>query len=58
MKKTNYYIETVTDNKDFALYYQVVRRRDEAILYANETLENVFLHCWAMDIKYNDVVLL
>ena len=37
--KTNYKIEAVTDNRDFVLYYNLVRRADDAILAANKNLD-------------------
>lgn len=39
MKKTSYIIEAVTDNRDFVLYFQIVRRADDAILAANENID-------------------
>ena len=39
MKPTTYIIDAVTDNRDFVLYYQIVRRNDNAILAANENLD-------------------
>lgn len=41
MRKTEnpYKIETVSDNG--LTYYQVVRKRDEAILYANNSIDNI-----------------
>lgn len=55
--KTKYYIAPVTDSKDFVLYYQLVRRADEAILYSNESLDNIMLHCWHNSISAADIVL-
>lgn len=39
MKQTAYIIEPVTDNRDFVLYFQIVRRRDDAILASSENLD-------------------
>lgn len=40
MKTSNpYKIEIVTDHG--MIYYQVVRKRDEAILYANNSIDNI-----------------
>lgn len=39
MNKTPYIIDAVTDNRDFILYYQIVRRSDDAILAASENLD-------------------
>lgn len=41
MNKSNnpYKIETISSNS--MMYYQVVRKRDEAILYANSNIDNV-----------------
>lgn len=41
MNKSNnpYKIETISSNS--MMYYQVVRKRDEAILYANSNIDNI-----------------
>ena len=39
MKTTNYIIDAVTDDRDMVLYFQIVRRRDDAILAASENLD-------------------
>lgn len=39
MNTTPYIIEAVTDTRDFVLYYQIVRRRDDAILASCENLD-------------------
>ena len=39
MNKTHYFIEAVTDDRDFVLYYQIVRRRDDAILASGTSLD-------------------
>lgn len=59
---TRYYIDYVI-NKDQigridSCYYQLVRRSDDAILYANEDLDNVFLHCFHAGISAKDIVIL
>ena len=52
-----YQIQAVTDSRDFVLYYQLVRVADDAILYANETLNNVCLECWFRGIGANEVTM-
>lgn len=37
--KNPYKIETISSNS--MMYYQVVRKRDEAILYANSNIDNI-----------------
>lgn len=37
--KNHYKIETISSNS--MMYYQVVRKRDEAILYANSNIDNI-----------------
>ena len=39
MKQTAYIIAPVTDDRDLVLYFQIVRRRDDAILRASENLD-------------------
>lgn len=60
LTKTKFFIEYVYPfdaygNQSF--YYQLVRTKDCAILYANEELTNVQLYCWLNDISKNDVSL-
>lgn len=60
LTKTKYFIEYTypTDaygNQKF--YYQLVRTKDCAILYANKDINNVFIHCWKNDIKKVDVTI-
>ena len=50
------YIYNSTSGINF--YHQLVRRSDDAILYANEKLDNVFLRCWEMGIPQDEVVVL
>lgn len=39
---TPYYVDTVeSDNGQYMLYMQVVRTKDDVILYANSHLENI-----------------
>lgn len=58
--KTKYYIDyiTIKETNGIIAYYQLVRRKDDAILYSNYSLDNVFIHCWKSGISYNDVVVL
>lgn len=54
--ETKYYIDYIYDNPNVSnSYYQLVRRSDNAILYANEKLYNVFYRCWELGITNNDV---
>ena len=50
--KTAYFIEYV-----YPIYFQLVRTKDCAILYANENINNVFIACWKMDISHKDVTI-
>ena len=57
--EAHYVIDYVYDNPGgINFYHQLVRQSDNAILYANENLDNVFLRCWELGIKQNDVVVL
>ena len=40
------YVSGVDSNNQFYSYFVLVRRKDDAYLYANESLTNVELHCW------------
>ena len=58
--KTGYFIEYVCPidaygNQSF--YYQLVRTKDCAILYANEDIKNVLIQCWQRNILYTDVTI-
>ena len=57
---TPYVIDYIYNNTSGINYYyhQLVRRADNAILYANQSLENVFLRCWELGIPCNEVVIL
>lgn len=50
------YIHSNTSGENF--YFQLVRREDEAILYANRDLTNIFARCFEMGINKNDVTIL
>jgi hypothetical protein len=57
MKK--YFIDYIYNNtigENF--YHQLVRRADNAILYANKNLDYVKLHCWELGISTKDVEIL
>lgn len=57
--KTKYYIDYIYDNPSGQnYYYQLVRASDDAILYANEDLKNIFLFCWRNDISCKDITVL
>ena len=58
--KTGYFIEYVCPidaygNQSF--YYQLVRTKDCAILYANEDIKNVLIQCWQRNILHTDVTI-
>ena len=57
---TPYYIDYVINKENgcFDTYYQLVRTKDDAILYASEELDNIFLNCWHRGISKDDVVIL
>ena len=57
--KTKFYIDFVHEkvNGSINCYYQLVRRADEAILYANPDLNNIFLFCFHAGINKEQVVL-
>lgn len=58
--KTPYYIEYVYPVDAYGrqtFYFQLVRTKDCAILYANPTIENCMLYCWKLDIKRKDVTI-
>lgn len=51
-----YVIDYVCD-KPFGepnFYYQIVRIKDNAILYANTDRNNVIMECWKLGIPYNE----
>ena len=57
--EAHYVIDYIYDNPTgINFYHQLVRLSDDAILYANQNLGNVFLRCWELGIKQNDVVVL
>jgi hypothetical protein len=59
MKSSKYYIDYIYDNTiGVNFYHQLVRRSDEAILYANPDLNRVYVYCWSSGIDRNDVVTL
>lgn len=60
METREYYIDYIYRNPitDGGCYHQLVRRADEAILYANADLNQVFLHCWMVGISREQVVVL
>lgn len=57
---TKYYIDYVVipGTNGLISYYQLTRTKDDAILYSNGDLNNVFMECWKNGIAYNDVVVL
>jgi hypothetical protein len=58
-ENSKYYIDYISKNTTgHNFYHQLVRRSDEAILYANPNLDFVMLHCWKLGINKNDVITL
>lgn len=57
---TKYYIDYVVipETNGLISYYQLTRTKDDAILYSNGDINNVFMECWKNGIAYNDVVVL
>lgn len=57
---TKYYIDYICKNAGGKIeaYHQLVRTKDEAILYANESLDNIFLHCFHAGINKSNVTIL
>ena len=57
---TKYYIDFIYDKdaQGLTTYFQLVRTKDDAILYANEEINNIFLHCWKVGIANNEVTVL
>lgn len=53
MDTTKYYIDYVKDG----MYFILVRRSDEAILFANDTLDNVIAEAKSRGIRGNDCVI-
>jgi hypothetical protein len=60
MKDSRYYIDYIYDHvtESGNYYYQLVRRSDDAILYANRKLDLVFAHCFKMGIINDEVTIL
>lgn len=57
---TPYFVEYVCRQKEgqgLETYYQLVRTADVAILYANESLDNVYLHCFFEGINIKEISL-
>lgn len=51
------YVYPVDSYGKQSFYYQIERISDGAILYANESQENVFIFCWSNGIDYKDVAI-
>ena len=50
-----YIIDYVYDNEHGEPnYYQIVRIKDDAILYTNTDRNNVIMECWKRGIPYNE----
>lgn len=57
--ETQYYIDYIYNNPSGEnFYYQLVRKSDDAILYANPNLDFVKLRCWELGISKDDIVIL
>ena len=54
MNTTKYYIDYIKDG----MYFILVRRRDEAVLFSNEQLDNVINEAKSRNIKGCDSVIL
>lgn len=52
---TPYFIEYVHENEQF--YFQLVRTKDQAILYANPDLQYVYAHCFSAGITREQITL-
>ena len=53
---TKYVVDYVYDGEgDFNYYYQLVRMKDGAILYANKDQNCVILDCWKRGLKFEEV---
>lgn len=58
---TKYYIDYVDPIDTYGhkqFYHQLVRTRDEAILYSAERLIDVEMWCWHNDIKAREITIL
>lgn len=54
-----YTIDYIYDNPvGINFYHQLVRNSDNAILYANPTLDNVFLYCFHLGINKDEIIIL
>lgn len=54
--ETPYYIDVVeSDNKQYILYMQIVRTKDNAILYANSNIEYIKAALFDSGINKKDV---
>lgn len=57
--ESKYYIDYIYNNPSGDnFYFQLVRRSDEAILYAKPNLDFVKIRCWELGISKDDVVIL
>lgn len=58
-EESKYYIDYIYNNPSGSnFYHQLVRRADQAILYANPNLDYVMLYCWKNGISKDDVAIL
>lgn len=58
MTQTPYFIEYTSNTDAYGkteYYYQLVRKSDLMILYANESYHNVIIECWRNDIMKSQV---
>lgn len=58
MTHTPYFIEYASNTDPYGktdYYYQLVRKSDLAILYANASFDKVLIECWRNDIRRSDV---
>ena len=51
-----YVVDYVYDNPNgINYYYQIVRIKDNAILYANPDRNNIVMEAWKMGLKFDEV---
>lgn len=58
-KRTNtpYFIEYIHEGDSNSFYFQLVRTKDEAILYANPEIEFVFSRCFQLGITKEQITI-
>jgi hypothetical protein len=56
--ESKYYIDYIHSNPTGDSYHQLVRRSDDAILYANPNLDYALVYCFKAGIHRDEVVIL